>query len=74
MRDILDFSGTGKDGENTYGHDFNVNAGVMTRDTWQFLKQYNNGGKGLASFKSKKSKFTNILISFILIKIQTKSD
>ena len=46
VRDILDFSGTGKDGENTYGHDFNVNAGVMTRDTWQFFKQYNNGGMG----------------------------
>lgn len=46
MRDILDFSGTGKDGENTYGHDFNVNAGVMTRTTWQFSKQYNNGGMG----------------------------
>ena len=46
VRDILDFSGTGKDGENTYGHDFNVNGGVMTRTTWQFSKQYNNGGMG----------------------------
>ena len=44
VRDILDFSGTGKDGENTYGHDFNVNAGVMTRDSWHFFKQYNNEG------------------------------
>ena len=51
MRDILDFSGTGKDGENTYGHDFNVNAGVMTRDTWTFSKQYNNGGMDLANFE-----------------------
>ena len=42
---FLDFTGSGKDGKNTYEHDFSVNDGQLLEDgTWQFTKQYTTAG------------------------------